>query len=108
MRPDLPADVVKAFTQAKESTANNDLVTDALKHATSVPLSVAERAHEIAQWAEKLAPITNPKMASDLGVSKSLARAAIEGALANVEINLEGLQDPQFVRDVREKAARLK
>lgn len=100
--------VVKAFKQAKESAANNGLVTEALKQATSVPLSVAERAHEIAQWAEKLGPITNPKMASDLGVSKSLARAALDGALANVEINLEGLEDTGFVESTRRRAAELR
>ena len=100
--------VVKAFKQAKESASNNGLVTDALKQATSVPLSVAEKAREIARIAEKLGPITNPKMASDLTVSKSLARAAKEGALANVEINLEGLEDPQFVDEVKKKALALK
>jgi formiminotetrahydrofolate cyclodeaminase len=100
--------VMKAFKQAKESASNNGVVTDALKQATNVPLSVAEKAREIARIAEKLGPITNPKMASDLAVSKSLARAAKEGALANVEINLEGLEDPQFVSQVRSKAAALK
>jgi glutamate formiminotransferase/formiminotetrahydrofolate cyclodeaminase len=97
--------VVKAFKQAKESALNNGLVIEALKQATSVPLSVAERAHEISQWAEKLASITNPKMASDLTVSKALARAALDGALANVEINLEGLEDRAFVERTRARAA---
>ena len=100
--------VVKAFKQAKDSAANNGAVTDALKQATSVPLSVAERAHEVSQWAEKLAPITNPKMASDLAVAKSLARAALEGALANVEINLGGLEDPVFVDSTRRRAGELR
>ena len=100
--------VMKAFKQAKESAANNGLVTEALKQATSVPLSVAECAQEVSQWAEKLGPITNPRMASDLGVSKALARAAKEGALANVEINLEGLKDAAFVSEVRKRAASLR
>ena len=100
--------VVKAFKQAKESAANNGLVSEALKQATSVPLSVAERAQEVAQWAEKLTPITNPKMASDLAVSRSLARAALDGALANVEINLEGLEDQAFIDATRARAAELR
>lgn len=100
--------VMKAFKQAKESPANNGLVTEALKQATSVPLSVAERAQQVSQWAEKLGPITNPRMASDLGVSKALARAAKEGALANVEINLEGLKDAAFVSEVRKRVASLR
>jgi glutamate formiminotransferase len=99
--------VMKAFKQAKESAANNGSVTEALKQATSVPLSVAECAQEVSQWAEKLGPITNPRMASDLGVSKTLARAAKEGALANVEINLEGLKDAAFVTSVRKRMAEI-
>ena len=100
--------VVTAFKQAKEAAGNNGVVTEALKKATSIPLSVAARAHEISQWADKLGPITNPKMASDLGVSKSLARAAKEGALANVEINLEGLEDAAFVSQVRSEVVKMK
>ena len=63
-----------------------------MKQATSVPLGVAERAREVAGIAERLKPITNPNMKSDLTTALALARAAIEGALANVEINLESLK----------------
>jgi formiminotetrahydrofolate cyclodeaminase len=78
-----------------------------LKQATSVPLSVAERAREVVGIAEKLKPITNPNMKSDLTTAVALARAAIEGALANVEINLESLKDPVFAADVRKKVSAL-
>jgi formiminotetrahydrofolate cyclodeaminase len=74
-----------------------------LKQATSVPLSVAERAHEIAQIAKSLAPITNPNMKSDLTTALALARAAITGALANVEINLASLKDQAFAEQVRKR-----
>jgi formiminotetrahydrofolate cyclodeaminase len=72
-----------------------------------VPLSVAERAREVVEIAEKLKPITNPNMKSDLTTAIALATAAIEGALANVEINLESLKDATFAAKVREKAAAL-
>ena len=52
--------------------------------------------------------MTNPKMASDLSVGASLARAAIEGALANVEINLGDIKDELFVADVRQRVAAVK
>ncbi len=45
--------------------------------------------------------MTNPRMASDLTVGVSLARAATEGALANVEINLGDIKDEGFVADVK-------
>jgi len=100
--------VMKAFKAAKDSPNGSSGVTDALKGATSVPLSVAEKAAELLRTVAQLKPITNPKMASDLTVAASLGRAALEGALANVEINLDGLEDPAFVADVRRKIAALK
>jgi formiminotetrahydrofolate cyclodeaminase len=99
--------VVKAFKQAKASADGDAAVRDALKGATNVPLTVADKASEVGRIVESLKPITNPKMASDLTVASALARAAVEGALANVEINLEGLEDPDFVAQVRKKTAAL-
>jgi len=53
---------------------------------------VAERAADIAQIATNLRQITNPRMSSDLTTSIALAKAALTGALANVEVNLESLE----------------
>jgi formiminotetrahydrofolate cyclodeaminase len=99
--------VMKAYKQAKEPANADGMIDAALKQATSVPLSVAERAQEVAGIAEKLKPITNPNMKSDLTTALALARAAIEGALANVEINLESLKDTAFAAEVRAKVATL-
>ena len=41
------------------------------------------------------------------GFRHALARAAIQGALANVEINLESLKDSAFAAETRKKAAAL-
>src|SRR5580692_7029878 len=99
--------VMKAYKQVKESANADGIIDAALKQATSVPLSVAERAREVAAIAEKLGPITNPNMKSDLTTALALARAAITGALANVEINLESLKDAGFAAEVRGKVATL-
>jgi formiminotetrahydrofolate cyclodeaminase len=71
-------------------------------------LGVAERAVEVAQIAEKLNPITNPNMKSDLTTAIALATAALTSALVNVEINLESLKDETFVRQTRDRTAALK
>jgi len=97
--------VMKAYKQAKEASNGNDMIQAALKQATSVPLGVAERAQAVEQIAEKLKPITNPNMKSDLTTAVALAQAAITGALANVDINLESINDDRFAQDVRQKAA---
>jgi glutamate formiminotransferase/formiminotetrahydrofolate cyclodeaminase len=100
--------VMKAYKQAREAADGDAIVDAALKQATSVPLSVAERAREVRDWAEKLGPVTNPNMKSDLTTAVALARAAIQGALANVEINLGSMKDQEFVREMRERAGSLK
>jgi len=100
--------VVKAYKQAKESAGTNGLIDGALKQATSVPLGVAERAREVAAIAEKLGGITNPRMKSDLATALALAKAAIKGALANVEINLESVKDGAFAEGVRQRVGALK
>ena len=97
--------VMAAYKKAKESAAADGMVDAALKQATSVPLNVAERAREVLLIAESLRAITSPNMKSDLVTAAALARAAIEGALANVEINLESLKDDRFVAQVRQRAS---
>src|SRR3954462_4312962 len=97
--------VMFAYKKAKESADADGIVDSALKQATNVPLSVAERAREVLTLVEKLGPITNPNMKSDLTTAAALARAAIEGALANVDINLESLKDAEFVREMRKRTA---
>src|ERR1700694_3847 len=97
--------VMKAHKQAKTSDekAAAAAIDRALKEATAVPLGVAERAQEVAQLAQSLAAITSPNMKSDLTTAAALARAAITGALANVEINLRSLKDEAFAAGARKK-----
>jgi glutamate formiminotransferase len=105
--------VMKAYKSAKESSDGGRLIVAALQQATSVPLAVAERAGEVQQIVASLKPITNPNMSSDLTTATALAKAAIEGALANVEINLASIEqdapeDKEFVGQTRQRVAALK
>jgi len=100
--------VMKAYKSAKESSDGDAAISAALKQATSVPLGVAERVVEVAEIATRLKPVTNPNMKSDLTTAIALAKAALEGALANVEINLDSLKDEGFVNQTRKRAAALK
>jgi formiminotetrahydrofolate cyclodeaminase len=99
--------VMKAYKQAKEVPNAEAIIHEALKQATSVPLSVAERAREVCKIATSLGPITNPNMKSDLTTSKALGEAAVEGALANVEINLDSMKDVAWAAETRRRAAAL-
>jgi glutamate formiminotransferase/formiminotetrahydrofolate cyclodeaminase len=104
--------VMKAYKAAKESADGKGLINAALREASSVPLGVAERAAEIAGIAADLRMMTSPMMKSDLITAIALAGAAIKGALANVEINLDSIEggsadDVAFVSQARTRAAEL-
>ena len=98
--------VMKAYKQAKtlNEREGEAMIEAALKQATAVPLSVAEKAREVGAIADSLGPITNPNMKSDLTTASALAQAAITGALANVEINLASLKDEAFISEIRQRA----
>jgi glutamate formiminotransferase / formiminotetrahydrofolate cyclodeaminase len=105
--------VMKAYKSAKESSDGGAAISAALRQATSVPLGVAEKVVEVAKIAANLGPITNPNMKSDLTTAIALANAALEGALANVEINLDALKkdspnDEVFVAETRGRAMALR
>jgi len=105
--------VMKAYKEARESADGARAINAALQLATSVPLGVAERAAEVAQIAASLQPITSPNMKSDLITALALAGAALEGAMANVDINLDSIkpatpEDKAFVTQIRNRAAALK
>jgi glutamate formiminotransferase/formiminotetrahydrofolate cyclodeaminase len=101
--------VMKAYKLAKAELAGGDaVIAAALKLATGVPLSVAEKAHEVSRITEGLFAISNPNMKSDLTTAQALAGAAIKGALANVEINLASLKDEVFAAEVRRRVEAVK
>ena len=104
--------VMKAYKSAKASEGNpaesEGAIDSALKLATRVPLGVAEKVVEVAKIADVLKPITSPNMKSDLTTALALSKAALEAALANVEINIESLKDEAFVSETRKKASLLK
>jgi glutamate formiminotransferase len=103
--------VMQAYKAARDTTdqATADAAIDAaLKQATSVPLSVAEKARELVQITKTLEPITNPNMKSDLATALALSEAAITGALANVQINLTSLKDQSFAEQIRLRTGQIR
>jgi len=102
--------VMKAYKASRDAPDGGRAIAAALQQATSVPLAVAEAAVAVERIAEGLLPITNPNMKSDLTTAIALARAAREGALANVSINLDSSkpetpEDEAFVAQARQRVA---
>lgn len=83
-------------------------IQTATKGAAEVPLQVAESSVAIFERLGQLGAIAAASMKSDLEVARLMAVAGTRGALANVEINLEGLTDSAYVASVREKVSSLR
>jgi glutamate formiminotransferase/formiminotetrahydrofolate cyclodeaminase len=99
--------VMSTYKNARGSSdqqAADAMIDAALKQATAVPLSVAEKAAEVGNIAKSLELITNPNMKSDLVTALALARAALTGAMANVEINISSIKDQSFTDKVRKRS----
>jgi formiminotetrahydrofolate cyclodeaminase len=91
----------------KETRERGEAIQKATKGAAEVPLQVAERTVALFERLGQLGGIVAASMRSDLHVARLLAEAGARGALANVEINLDGLTDAAYVALMRAKAAEL-
>jgi formiminotetrahydrofolate cyclodeaminase len=80
----------------------------ATKGAAEVPLEVAEKAARLHQRLLQLEAIAAASMKSDLQVARLMAMAGAKGALANVEINLEGLKDAGYAARIKAKVDKLR
>jgi len=98
-------EVLRAFKLPKNNPGEENARTVAIEHAlrgaAEVPMEVAEACVFLYELLGQLEAITPASMKSDLRVGRMMAAAAAHGALANVEINLESLTDPEFVSGMR-------
>jgi len=76
---------------------------DALEHAIDVPLRTAEACLEVLRMSSEVATKGVKSAASDVEVAELLARAGIDGALANVAINLPECDDGELASETKRK-----
>ena len=95
-------------SDALETTSREEAIQAATRGAAEVPLQVAERTVALFERIGQLASISAASMKSDLEVARLLAAAGAKGALANVEINLDGIKDAGYVTLMRAKIATLR
>jgi glutamate formiminotransferase/formiminotetrahydrofolate cyclodeaminase len=94
-----------AYKRPKDERA--PFVEQALHGAAVVPLEVAEAAAALKTRLGHLAAAAPAKFGSDIETARGLAQAGIDGALANVRINIESMKDESLIAPVRERLAKL-
>lgn len=92
----------------EEIQKREEAIQRATKVAAAVPLEVARKSTDLRDRLVQLEAISPASMKSDLLVARLMAVAGANGALANVEINLDGLKDATYVAAVRAKVDELR
>jgi glutamate formiminotransferase / formiminotetrahydrofolate cyclodeaminase len=108
--------VMAAYKLPKESQADqshrSSAIRAGLEEAAEVPMGVARHGVALYERLVQLQRISAASMLSDLQVARFMVIAAIRGALANVEINIQSLKDegatPATLEKLRNEADSLK
>ncbi len=99
--------IADAFKMPKgtdeEKKARSKAIADGTVVATKVPLYSMELAYEGLKLADTMVGKSNPNAASDLGVAILNLNACVQGAWLNVKINLPGVKDEAFAKEVLQK-----
>ncbi len=93
-----------AYKRPKDERA--PFVEEALHDAAAVPLEVAEAATLLKNRLRDLAATAPAKFGSDIETAHGLAQAGIDGALANVRINIASMKDESLIAPLRERLAK--
>jgi len=92
---------------AAEAEARERALVAATWEATRTPLATAEACAKVGDWAARVAATGNQNAVSDAATACALARAGVEAALWNVEINLKNLPDGADKEGVRTRIPQL-
>ncbi len=90
-----------------EKAVRKAAIQAAMKTAAETPLDTMRRAAGALETAAVVGRFGNANAASDVVVAIELLLAAVRGARANVEINLESLDDAAYAAQLREEVARI-
>ena len=105
-------EVMAAFKLPQDNSsqiaARDEAIQRTTKGAAEVPLGVAERAVALFERLGQLQTIAAASMKSDLRVARLMAEAGARGAIANVEINLDGIKDAAYVTAKRQAVTMLR
>lgn len=99
--------LMKAYRLPKETErdkeARSTSIQANLKDATEVPLQTAEQAARTLSAGKRLAEYANLNAISDLETAVAAAYAGFAGSVANVRINLSGINDADYRKRIQEK-----
>jgi glutamate formiminotransferase len=97
--------VMRAYRLSKDSPEREGAIQQALVGATETPAHTAATAFKALGIVEALRASVHPNVASDLIVAEQMLRASVRGGIANMRINLAGIQSPEIRQRYEEMIA---
>ncbi|MFB6186291.1 MAG: cyclodeaminase/cyclohydrolase family protein, partial [Halobacteriaceae archaeon] len=101
-------DEVMAAFKTPEDEGRAEAIEEASKLAAEVPLETATECLAVIEKSIPIAQHGNQNSITDAGTGALMAYAGLQAALYNVEINLESINDEEYVAGVREEVAELR
>lgn len=87
-------------TSNEEKQVRAQAIQDGLKTAVIVPLEVAESCLKVLHYVKIIVDKGNPNALSDSAVAALMSYAGLQGAIFNMEINLNSIKDQSFVSKI--------
>ncbi len=92
----------------EERKKREKAMQEGLKHAVEVPMDTARTSAKVIDLAEKAAEYGKKDAVSDALVAAQMAYSGVVGGIANVKINLEDIEDEEFMEEMVKECERLK
>lgn len=105
-------DVTEAFklpkTTEEETRVRQAAIQKAFKKAIDAPFQTLNDCLECLYLIAEVSGIGNPSAFSDLKVAQYLCQAGARGALENIDINLPYVKDPEYLKHMEARLAKLR
>ena len=102
------ADSAVPHENLAEPIGREDPLQEALKSAARAAMKAARNTAELFEKLGQLEALAAPSMLTDVRAGRSMAAAAVQGALESVAANLRSVADPDFNRKMKADADSLK
>jgi glutamate formiminotransferase/formiminotetrahydrofolate cyclodeaminase len=100
--------ILEAFGMSKntprEASIRDTAIQEATKYAIQVPYKVMETGMASMEIIKAMVLTGNPNSVTDAGVGALAVRSGVLGAWLNVKINLSGLKDESFSKNILQKS----
>ncbi len=93
-----------AYGIPREDPGRDEILENALAVASSVPMEILKEMAGIIDVVEELSVKGSKLAVSDVGVSASACRSAMEGAIMNVYINTKLMKNRDYARQLNDEA----